>query len=68
MKYCKYCQREVQPIESKNDTGCIMGLLKLCMVIFLTSITMGLFLLLYLPARSYSKHCNMVCPICNAKI
>jgi hypothetical protein len=68
MKYCSYCRREVRPIDSRDTTGFVMKILRFLVVLMLSGLTAGLFLIMYLPARAYSKHCNMVCPICNAKL
>lgn len=68
MKYCPYCQRYVRPIEERDNTGCIMKIIKFIVILILTGITAGIFLLIYILAKLFSRPWRMVCPICNAKL
>jgi len=68
MTYCKYCDREVRPIEEKDTTGFTMKLVKFLLFIVMCGITGGVWLLIYIFAKIVSKPFRMVCPICNCRL
>ena len=67
MKFCKYCNRQVRPVQSSDKSSAITNLFRGIFHLFLMVVTCGLYLIAYVIGKGFGSK-EMVCPICNARM